>query len=186
MKKITVIHITTIALAAVINILGGQIALFLRLPLYLDTLGTIFVAAIYGPIYGIFPGLLSGLITGITSDIYSLYFAPVQIATGIMTGLMFKSKLMKQWTLPIGVLCIVIPGTLVASLITVILFGGITSSGSSIIVIFLRSIGMNVVMSVFLVQIITDFCDRMIGVILVITFIKKLPKDLLARIKGVV
>lgn len=184
MKKISIIHITTIALAAVINILGGQIALLLKLPIYLDTIGTIFVAAILGPIYGIFPGFLSGLIMGLTTDIYSLYFAPVQIVTGFMAGILFHSTLLKKWKTPIGVLCIAIPGTLVASFITVLLFGGITSSGSSVIVVLLRNAGFNEVFSVFVVQIITDFCDRFLGVLIVTSFISRLPKELIYRMKG--
>lgn len=184
MKKLSVLNITTIALAAVINILGAQIALLLKLPVYLDTIGTIFTAALLGPVYGILPGLLSGLITGLTTDIYSLYFSPVQIVTGIAAGIMFKTKFMKKWSLPIGALFITIPGTLVASLISAFLFGGVTSSGSSLIVMFLRSIGVNEIISVFVVQVITDFIDRSIAIGLVIVIIAALPKYLLGRLKG--
>ena len=42
-------------------------------------MGTMFIAAVYGPFYGMLPSLLSGLILGITVDMYSLYYAPVGI-----------------------------------------------------------------------------------------------------------
>ena len=38
-----------IAFAICINFVGGQIALFLKLPIYLDSIGTVFVAAVLGP-----------------------------------------------------------------------------------------------------------------------------------------
>ncbi len=44
-KKLTVLQMSFLALAAVLNIAGANLALLIRIPLYLDTLGT-FLAAI--------------------------------------------------------------------------------------------------------------------------------------------
>ena len=184
MKRVSTIKITTIALSAVINIVGAQIALMLKLPVYLDMIGTIFTAAILGPFYGIFPGLLSGLLTGISTDIFSLYFLPVQIITGIMAGLIFKTKWMKNKRVLFGAFLVSIPGTLVASMISAFLFGGVTSSGSSFIVMILRKIGFNEIASVFIVQIATDYLDRMIAVAIVLFLVSILPKDIIIRVKG--
>ena len=91
-SKITVYHISMIAFAIVINLVGGQIALMLKLPIYLDSMGTIFIAAVYGPFYGAMPSILSGLILGMTSDIYALYYAPVGILLGMLVGIVWKKK----------------------------------------------------------------------------------------------
>src|SRR5690554_5162534 len=99
MKKIKTLEICIIALGIAINFIGGTTALALRLPVYLDTIGTIMTGALLGPLYGMITGLLSGIISGITTDIYALYFAPVQIVTGIMAGLLFKTSYMKKWKL---------------------------------------------------------------------------------------
>ena len=40
------LKLTTLALCGVINILGGTIALLLRLPVYLDSIGTVLAAAL--------------------------------------------------------------------------------------------------------------------------------------------
>ena len=45
--KFTIYHISMIALAVVLNLIGGQIALMLKLPIYLDSMGTMFIAAVY-------------------------------------------------------------------------------------------------------------------------------------------
>ncbi|MFR8166219.1 MAG: ECF transporter S component [Enterocloster sp.] len=86
-KKMTVNQMVLIALAACINTAGGQAALALRLPVYLDSIGTILAGILLGPIYGMLPNLLSGILMGMTTDIYSLYFAPVGMVTGFMAGL---------------------------------------------------------------------------------------------------
>jgi len=63
-KRITAYQICLMAFAAGINIAGGQIALALRLPVYLDSVGTVFTGVVLGPWFGLLPGLLSGLIMG--------------------------------------------------------------------------------------------------------------------------
>ena len=44
-RKLGTYQICLIALAIVMNVIGGQIALALRLPIYLDSIGTIMIAA---------------------------------------------------------------------------------------------------------------------------------------------
>ena len=46
------LKLTTLALCGVINILGGTIALLLRLPVYLDSIGTILAAVLVGVVLG--------------------------------------------------------------------------------------------------------------------------------------
>ena len=77
------LKLTTLALCGVINILGGTIALLLRLPVYLDSIGTVLAAALFGPVAGLVPGLISGLISGMTSDVYAFYYIPVQLILGL-------------------------------------------------------------------------------------------------------
>ena len=84
------LKLTTLALCGVINILGGTVALLLRLPVYLDSIGTVLAAALFGPVAGLVPGLISGLISGMTSDVYAFYYIPVQLILGLVAGLVFR------------------------------------------------------------------------------------------------
>ncbi|MGM0212503.1 ECF transporter S component [Enterococcus sp. AZ109] len=174
MKKHTS-QLTIIALAVALNIVLGNLALFLRLPIYLDTVGTILAATLLGPIAGILTGFSSALFTGVTTDLFSLYFAPVQLCVGFMAGILLHNK-RTAWSLPLKVLLVTLPGTLIASLITVLLFGGITSSGSSMLVQVIHGLGLNQTLSVFLVQIGTDYLDKFLAISLVISAIRALPR----------
>ena len=175
------LKLTTLALCGVINILGGTIALLLRLPVYLDSIGTVLAAALFGPAAGLVPGLISGM----TSDVYAFYYIPVQLVIGLVAGLVFRrlrpshtagsrseslSLRSMGWKLFPAALVISLPGTVVSSTITAVVFGGITSSGSTVLVQLLHSLGMNLTLSVCVVQAMTDFVDRMIvlAVVLVI------------------
>lgn len=167
--------ISFISIAIAINLVGANLALFLRLPIYLDTIGTLLIAIILGPWYAASTAFLSALINWMTTDIFSLYYSPVAIVVAIITGILIKRNC-KPSSLLWKSLIISLPGTIIASVITVILFKGITSSGSSIIAQFLHGIGLDMTSSLILVQVGTDYMDRLISLILVFSTITLLKK----------
>ncbi|MDF2596299.1 MAG: putative rane protein [Clostridia bacterium] len=178
MKKITPIQITFLAFCIVLNIAGAAIALNLRLPIYLDSVGTLLAAAVLGPVYGVVTGVTGSIVSGITFDIYSLYFMPVQIIVGFLGGLMFRRGLMKGFKMPIGVLIVTLFASLLGAVIAAFVFGGVTSSGSSYIVVFLSQLGVNKVVSVFIVQFFTDYADKFVAVLLVRTMTTVMPQTI--------
>ncbi|HGC9920578.1 TPA: ECF transporter S component [Streptococcus agalactiae] len=167
--------ISFISIAIAINLIGANLALFLRLPIYLDTIGTLLIAVILGPWYAASTAFLSALINWMTTDIFSLYYSPVAIVVAIITGILIKRNC-KPSSLLWKSLIISLPGTIIASVITVILFKGITSSGSSIIAQFLHGIGLDMTSSLILVQVGTDYIDRLISLILIFSTITLLKK----------
>ena len=181
-KKMTTLRVCMIAMAVCINVAGGQLALMLRLPIYLDSIGTILIGAWMGPFYGMLPNMISGVLMGFTTDIYSLYFAPVGMITGFMAGIAVKQmhglvfeKQVKKLQIITGALFITIPGTMVSSVINAVLFGGVTSSGSSILVQILSRTPLGLTGSIFAVQIFTDYLDRVISLALVVMVLQMLP-----------
>ena len=184
-KKLTALQMCFLALAAVLNIAGANIALLLRIPLYLDTLGTFLSAMLFGPFYGMIPGLLSGLLTGFTTDIYSLFYLPVQLVTALAAGFLFYEKAFKtgKYRILLYAAAVTVPGTIVSASITAFLFGGITSSGSSILVQLLHHTGLNLTASVFCVQLLTDYLDRTVMLCLSVLVLGVLPTSMLAVLK---
>lgn len=180
--KISVHKITLIALAIVINIVGSYIALVLHLPIYLDSMGTIMTAILLGPFYGLFPGVLSALITGMTSDIYALYYMPVGIVLGVMTGFVFQKNKSNKFF--VKSFCISVPASLISACITANLFGGITSSGSTMLVQLLAKTPLGLMLSCLIVQFFTDYFDRLLSLWLVFSVIKKLPDSLTNKLKN--
>ena len=177
MRRFSVKILAFLAVGVALNYVGANIALFLRLPVYLDSIGTIFCAFLLGPLYGMLTGLASGLLSGITTDLFSLYYIPVAMCTGLAAGWVY-SRFHRVFQVPLQALVIMIPGTILSSLITYFLFGGITSSGSSIIVQMIYGLGLSKFTSVILVQIVTDYCDRLLAVIVATLVLTALPKRL--------
>lgn len=182
-RKITAFQLCLAAMAACINVAGGQLALTLRLPVYLDSIGTILAGIWMGPVFGMVPNLVSGVILGLTTDVYSLYFAPVGMMTGFMAGLAGRRCSLNKKSLFLPALAITVPGTVISSLICAVLFGGITSSGS-ITVQLLAKTPLGMTASVFVVQIVTDYLDRLISLFAAVCLLQALPSDLKNRWKG--
>lgn len=182
--KFSTYHICVIAFAIVINIIGGQLALMLQLPIYLDCIGTVLTAALCGWFYAMVPNLLSGLIFGMISDIYSLYYAPVGILLGALIGIVWKKKKNNRTWLFSAALIVTVPTSMLSACITSWLFGGITSSGSTFIVQLLAKTPIGLTMSCFIVQLFTDYIDRLVALFLVNVLWKKLPKTYRNQMEG--
>lgn len=178
MRNNNALKLTLMSVAIVINILGGFIAIALKLPIFIDTIGTFLIAFLFGPISGAITGLTTSLINGFTFDPYSLYFFPVQIIIGLTAGLCYKKGLFKGKLIILGILISTIAGSLVASIISAYVFGGITSSGSSFIVMYLKNVGVNIVASVFSTQILFDLLDKGATIFIVFMLIKSLPRNI--------
>lgn len=176
-KTVNVKNLTLVGMGIALNIVGAFIALNLRLPIYLDSVGTIFIACVLGPKYAVLTGVLGSLVSGMTFDIYSLYFAPVQISTGLLAGLMYNKGFLKGAKTPLGVFLFTLPTSLISAVIAAFLFGGVTSSGSSYIVQILSHFNVPMVVSVFITQVFTDYADKFLAVVLVGLVVKALPKN---------
>lgn len=164
------------SLAIVLNIVGGFLALILRLPIYIDSIGTIFSAILFGPFYGSIVGIFTNIINGITFDPVSIYYIPVQFAIGLLTGLLIKNFNFFNVKILLKILLITVLTSIISSIITTFVFGGITSSGSSYLISALRLTGLNIFYSVFSVQFITDLIDRYISFFIAYLLIKLIPK----------
>lgn len=182
-RKLTIQQICLVALAIGLNVAGGQIALVLRLPIYLDSIGTIWAGAMLGPLFGMLPSLLSGLIMGMTVDIYSLYFVPAGMLVGLMAGLVWRKPKGRYWILP-SALLVTLPSAVVSALICSKLFGGITSSGSMFLVQLLSRTPLGLTASIFAVQIITEYVDRSVSMFLVASFIRVIPAEMKEQWRG--
>ena len=68
-----------------LNILGAKSAGALRLPVYLDTFGTVVVAVLGGYIPGILTGFASNLINGF-SDVTNTYYASINALIGVASA----------------------------------------------------------------------------------------------------
>jgi len=80
------VNIVLMALAISINIAVGQIVYVLKLPIYLDSIGTVLVGALLGPIPGLITGVLGTVIWALTLNPGVLPYAIVAGVIGLLAG----------------------------------------------------------------------------------------------------
>ncbi|MBR4377290.1 MAG: ECF transporter S component [Bacilli bacterium] len=172
--------LTTIALSVAINIVGSKISLFLSLPIFLDSIGTILAGATLGPIAGLVTALVGGLVNGVLGDIYSIYFAPSGMIMGLLAGVVLYHKKVTKLSVIWKTALISVPASFVSALISTYVFGGITSALlTTTIIQGLSKTVMDLFTSAFVTQTLTDYVDKLIAVVLTLVIIKRIPRGML-------
>ncbi len=172
------------AMGIAVNIAGAFIAANLHLPVYMDSIGTIMNASLLGPGWAMITGVLGSLASGVLFDVYSLYYAPVQLITGCLAGLLFRGPWMKGRRIVVGTFLFSLPLSLASAAITAFVFGGITSSGSSFLVQIMTKLGMNLTLSCFLVQVITDYADKLMAVFIAAAVAAAMTGEMKRKLRG--
>jgi energy-coupling factor transport system substrate-specific component len=90
-RDFTTATLSLMAVAIAINITVGSLTALLRLPLYLDSVGTVLVGALAGPWAGALTGLLSNLVWSLLpipggAGPATAFFAPVAATVGLLAG----------------------------------------------------------------------------------------------------
>ena len=90
-RDLTTATLTLMVVAIAINITVGAITVALRLPIYLDSIGTVLVGALAGPWAGALTGILANLIWSILpvpggAGPTAAFYAPVAGVIGLMAG----------------------------------------------------------------------------------------------------
>jgi energy-coupling factor transport system substrate-specific component len=171
-----------IPVAIAINVVIGQIVLLLRLPLYLDSIGTVLVAILCGPFAGALTGIISNIIWGLAIDPNALPWFPVAGAIGLVAGLCARAGLFKNWwKTVISGFIIALAAVLVGTPIAVYLYGGITASGSAFLTAYLLETGRGVVEAVFSTNFLLEPVDKIATSLLAFAIIEGLSARYLAR-----
>lgn len=90
-RDLTTATLTLMVVAIAINIAVGSLTVALRLPVYLDSIGTVLVGALAGPWAGALTGILANFIWSILpipggAGPTAAFFAPVAAVIGLMAG----------------------------------------------------------------------------------------------------
>ncbi|MBK6646028.1 MAG: ECF transporter S component [Anaerolineales bacterium] len=166
-----------IPIAIAINIAVGQIVLVLKLPVFLDSIGTVLVAVLCGPWAGALTGALSNVIWGIAIDPGALPWWPVAAMIGYMAGRMAGWGFFKSWwKVVVTGFVVALTAAIVSTPIAVYLFGGITASGSSFITAYLLQTGQGIWSAVVSTSFLTEPVDKITTAMIAFAIIQGLPK----------
>lgn len=180
-KTWSTITLAMIPICLAINYVGAQIVIALKLPMYLDVIGSIMMGAICGPIPGVVLGALSSAINSL-SEPTAIAYIPVTVACGLVAGLLGKAGFMKQlWKSLIAGFVLAVAAVAISSPITAFLYGGISGTGNDVIVLGLQAAGMGLLPATLIATLITEFFDKLLSCWVVFFVVKALSDRQLSK-----
>ncbi len=178
--KFTTASLVLIPAAVGINYIGKLFAGVLKLPLWLDSIGTVLASMLSGPIIGAICGAINNIIYGLTMDPVSFIYALTSIAIGIAVGIMAY----KGWIKNIGKAIVVglvaaLVAAIVSTPINIGFWGGQTGNiwGDALYASLVAN-KWPVWIASFLDEIIVDIPDKVATVLVSYLIFKGLPKKL--------
>lgn len=172
-----------IPLGIAVNFICGQIVVLLKLPIYLDAVGSMIVGALCGPFYSIITAVVTGLLLSITNP-SSLFYLGNYLAVGITVGLFAKygffQKLWKAivYGLIIGAICGVL-----GSVVTVAVYGGYTASPTGIITGFIvKTFHLGIFSANTISECFADILDKIPSAIICMIVVKSVPGRFLLKL----
>ena len=164
-----------------INYLGKLFASVLKLPLWLDSIGTCIGACLGGPIIGAICGAVNNLVFGLTTgDSITLIYALTSLGIGLAVGIC--ARLGYMTSLPKALLTACVAGlaaVVISTPLNVIFWGGTTGNvwGDALFAAT-QAKGMPVGIGSFLDELVVDVPDKLLTLIIVFFILKGLPKKL--------
>ena len=174
-EDFSMLALLIIPVGVAVNFVGGQLASLLKLPMYLDTIGTIFTAMLCGPWVGAVTGLLTNIVTGIANPI-NFAFIPVSVVAGLVTGAFARSNFFSVWwKWVIAMIVMGVASILTAAPIVVLMFGGVTGSGASLITATVMAAGANIWAAFIGTEGLFNILDRIVSFLICMSVIKVIP-----------
>ena len=174
--------IAMIPVAIALNIVVGQIVSVIGIPVYLDSIGTVLVAALAGPAAGVVTGILTNVIWGLTLSPLALPFAVVQVVIGVMAGYAARIGLFRKlWTAPIAGAVTGVIAAMLSAPIAAFIFGGATGGGTAALVGMFQSWGQSLLAATTLQGLLSDPLDKLITFTVVALILTALPARFIAR-----
>jgi energy-coupling factor transport system substrate-specific component len=180
-KDFTLMAILLMPVGVAINIVGGQLVNFLKLPLHLDAIGTILVACIAGPWVGALTGILSNLINAIFAPQLFPY-AFVSMCIAIAVGFLAKKGMFTSvWKTVVSALIVVVIAIFTSLPITVYVFGGASGGGTSVVTSVFLAMGQNLIQSVLTASLISEMVDKVLSCLVAFAIIKGMSDRYLSK-----
>jgi len=177
MPKTKVFLLTISSLSIALNIVLGTLVSTFKIPfIFLDTIGTIVTAVLFGPLQGALVGGLTNIIQGMLTNPKDIPFFLVNVAVGLLVGVIAKKFKFDIKTAIITGLILSVICPLIGTPIAIWLYGGITGSGNDFIFMWLIKSGKDIFTAAFIPRITGNIIDKVFSCLLVVFLVRALPE----------
>ncbi len=186
-QEFTTLTLVLIPVAVAINLAVGQLVIALKLPLYLDSIGTVLVAVLVGPWSGALTGVISSVIWTATGWFpQAIAWVGVAAVIGILAAA-FKQGGWLDGPVKAGASGLItgIVAAFLSAPIAAYVFGGVTGTGTDVLVAaFSGTFGLDILGANMAQGVVSDPIDKLVTFLIVWALLRSLPVRLQARFSG--
>jgi energy-coupling factor transport system substrate-specific component len=194
-------RLVAIALCAALNFAIGNVVYLVKLPIYLDSIGTILCALLIFPdrlaalCCAFIAGLIGIILTGLVLNPFLPWFAGSVLVIALISALLtaratetFRARPLTPLrffgkVIVYGIITGV-ASAIVSAPVVAYLFGGVTGSGSAFVVAFFLKTGEQLLSSTMLATLATDPIDKVLQVLLAALLYRATPRDFIAMLRA--
>ena len=187
-------RVVLIALCAALNFALGSIVFLIKLPIYLDSIGTILCALLMAPrrsiafICAALAGLISSCIAGLLINPFLPWFALTDVAIALVSAFVTArgAVFFRTQPIPVGMFAVrvisygVVTGivaAVVSAPVVAYLFGGVTGSGSALVVAYFLKTGQQLMNATLLSGLTAEPIDKSLQVLLAVLLYRVTPGE---------
>jgi energy-coupling factor transport system substrate-specific component len=184
--KFTAKQLALMGMLIALNVAIGGIVHVVKLPIFLDAIGTILAAIVLGLIPGIVVGVVSFLLAAaIISPVYIWFIGTQAVVAAFVYVMASRLSAFKSLprVIPTGLLLGVVAG-IVSAPVIVFVFGGVAGSGRDLITAGLLSTGQQIYKAVILSGAASEPVDKLLQTLAAFFVLKSLPKRVLGQYRN--
>jgi energy-coupling factor transport system substrate-specific component len=193
-------RLVAIALCAALNFAIGNVVYLVKLPIYLDSIGTILCALLIFPdrlaaiCCAFIAGLIGVILTGLMLNPFLPWFVFTVLAIVLVSSLLtaratetFRARPLQPIpffgkVIMYGIIT-GIASAIVSAPVVVYLFGGVTGSGSAFVVAFFLKAGQQLLNSALFAGLTTEPVDKTLQVLLAALLYRATPREFVAMLR---
>lgn len=169
--KLNTRNIMILFIGIVLNLLGKALTNYVTTPFWLDSIGTIFSAALLGPLGGVFVGGLSNIVF-VYFDIINLFYLIINIIIGITVGYLYPRDLSDTFQMVYTATMLSLITIVTCTPINVLIYQGYTGNvWGNALCDKLKNDGFNFIFCAILGEAFVDFPDKVLSVAVATGFI---------------
>jgi energy-coupling factor transport system substrate-specific component len=172
-----------IAMGAALNAAIGFFVHLLKLPIYVDLVGSIFIGLVYGPVVGVLAAIVGTFIVGVTTTPLTIAYVGTAIGTTLAAVYLKRFGYGRRfWTTAwMGAILLGPVSSLLSIPITTYLFSGVTFTGTDVVTaFFVKMMGTTLLTGVAAGAFLFDALDKLLTSLLVYLLYRGLPVRFLA------
>lgn len=184
-RRLPLSVIALVPFAAALNIVIGQLVGISGIPLYLDSIATIFIGYLAGPAAGAMTGAVTNLVWGLTVNPTTIPFAAGAALIGMLAGFAGRYGLFEKiWKVIVAGFITGIIAGLVAAPVAAYVYGGGLGVGTGSVVAAFQAAGNSILAATTFQSLLSDPLDKTIAFLIVFLVAKAIPQRALANFRS--